>query len=180
MIEWVTRSDCSFPLFVIPGLTEPAPCLTRGNPVFLSLKDQKVALLEQRVSNLENGPAIRGMKILFRTRITDTVTLFEEVELYRTAFEKEKELTDRALKLAEVGKPKSNLELQELLGLAASIMDSWKEDNQYENPGIIRKIILSFWVQLSSCFRTYVPIDIDLGRLAKNIDHSADTGDGMI
>ena len=27
---------------------------------------------------------------------------------YRTAFEKEKELTDRALKLAEVVKPKSN------------------------------------------------------------------------
>ena len=34
-----------------------------------------------------------------------------EAEVYRTAFEKEKELTDRALKLAEVGKPKSNLEL---------------------------------------------------------------------
>jgi hypothetical protein len=57
----------------------------------------------------------------------------------RTAFEKEKELTDRALKLAEVGKPKSNWELQELLGLTALIMDSWKEDNQYEKPGIIRK-----------------------------------------
>ncbi len=47
----------------------------------------------------------------------------------RTAFEKEKELTDRALKLAEVGKPKSNWELQELLGLTALIMDSWKGDN---------------------------------------------------
>jgi hypothetical protein len=57
----------------------------------------------------------------------------------RTAFEKEKELTDRALKLAEVGKPKSNWELQELLGLTALMMDSWKEDNQYEKPGIIRK-----------------------------------------
>jgi hypothetical protein len=44
---------CSFPLFVIPGLTKPAPYLIRGNPVFLSLKDQKIALLEQRVSNLE-------------------------------------------------------------------------------------------------------------------------------
>ena len=56
-----------------------------------------------------------------------------------TTFEKEKELTDRALKLAEVGKPKSNWELQELLGLTALMMDSWKEDNQYEKPGIIRK-----------------------------------------
>jgi hypothetical protein len=40
----------------------------------------------------------------------------------RTAFEKEKELTDRALKLAEVGKPKSNWELQGLLGLAAVLL----------------------------------------------------------
>jgi len=41
---------------------------------------------------------------------------------YRVAFEKEKELTDRALKLAEVGKPKSNWELQELLGLVAFVL----------------------------------------------------------
>ena len=41
----VMLSGCSFPLFVIPGLTR--------NPVILSLKDQKIALLEQRVSNLE-------------------------------------------------------------------------------------------------------------------------------
>jgi len=44
-VEWVTLNGCSFPLFVIPGLTR--------NPVFLSLKDQKIALPEQRVSNLE-------------------------------------------------------------------------------------------------------------------------------
>ncbi len=42
-----------------------------------------------------------------------------EAEVYRVAFEKEKELTDRALKLAEVGKPKSNWELQGVLGVAA-------------------------------------------------------------
>jgi DNA topoisomerase-1 len=41
-----------------------------------------------------------------------------KAEVYRVAFEKEKELTDRALKLAEVGKPKSNLQLQGILGLA--------------------------------------------------------------
>ena len=46
----------------------------------------------------------------------------KEAEVYRIAFEKEKELTDRALKLAEVGKPKANLELQGLLGLAAYIL----------------------------------------------------------
>ncbi len=51
-VERVTHSVCSFPLFVIPGLTKPASYLIRGNPVFLSLKDQKIALLEQRVSSL--------------------------------------------------------------------------------------------------------------------------------
>ena len=44
-----------------------------------------------------------------------------EGEVYRTAFEREKELTDRAMKLAEFGKPKSNWELQELLGLTAFV-----------------------------------------------------------
>jgi len=41
----------------------------------------------------------------------------------RTAFEKEKELTDHALKLAEAGKSKSNWELQGLLGLAAVLLE---------------------------------------------------------
>ena len=45
-----------------------------------------------------------------------------EAEVYRTAFEKEKELTDRALKLAEVGKLKSNWELQGIMGLAAFVL----------------------------------------------------------
>jgi hypothetical protein len=35
------------------------------------------------------------------------------------AYERQKELTDRAIKLAEIGKPKSNWELQGLLGAAA-------------------------------------------------------------
>jgi hypothetical protein len=43
----------------------------------------------------------------------------EKLKVYRIAFEKEKELTDRALKLAEIGKSKSNWELQGILGLAA-------------------------------------------------------------
>jgi len=45
-----------------------------------------------------------------------------EAEVYRIAFEKEKELTGRALRLAEVGKPKSNWELQGILGLAAFVL----------------------------------------------------------
>ena len=45
-----------------------------------------------------------------------------ETEVYRIAFEKEEKLTDRALKLAEVGKPKSNWELQRVLGLTAFVL----------------------------------------------------------
>jgi hypothetical protein len=45
-----------------------------------------------------------------------------ETEVYRVAFEKKKELTDRALKLADVGKPKSNWELQGVLGLAIFVL----------------------------------------------------------
>lgn len=40
----------------------------------------------------------------------------------RTAFEKEKEPTDRALRLAEVGKPKSNWKLQGFIELAAFLV----------------------------------------------------------
>jgi len=45
-----------------------------------------------------------------------------ETEVYKTAFEKEKELSDRALKLAEIGKPKSNWELQGIMGWAAFVL----------------------------------------------------------
>jgi len=43
-----------------------------------------------------------------------------EAKVYRTAFEKEKELTDPALKLAEVSKSKSNWKFREVLGLSVS------------------------------------------------------------
>jgi hypothetical protein len=105
----VTHSDCSFPLFVIPGLTR--------NPVFPSLKDQKIALLEQRVSNLEKENDLLKQQNAIQEKLTELAK--SEAEVYRKAFEKEKELTDRALKLTEIGKPKSNWELQSLLGLAA-------------------------------------------------------------
>ena len=44
-----------------------------------------------------------------------------EAEIDRVAFDKEKELTDRALKLVEVGKPKSNWELQGVSGMAVFV-----------------------------------------------------------
>ena len=45
-----------------------------------------------------------------------------EAEVYQVAFERPKEFTDRALKLAEVGNPKPNWELQGVLGLAAFVL----------------------------------------------------------
>ena len=63
--------------------------------------------------------------------LSDVVTLcampsalcvyLREAEVYRTAFEKEKELTDRALELAEVGKPKSNWELWGIWGIPTAL-----------------------------------------------------------
>jgi Ser/Thr protein kinase RdoA (MazF antagonist) len=74
-------------------------------------------LCMQRVSNLEKENDLLKQQNMVQEKLTELAK--REAEVYRVAFEKEKELTDRALKLAEVGKPKSNWELQGLLGLAA-------------------------------------------------------------
>jgi DNA-directed RNA polymerase specialized sigma subunit len=84
------------------------------------LKDQKIALLEQRVSNLEKENDLLKQQNAIQEKLTELPK--REGEVYKTAFEKEKELTDRALKLAEIAKPKSNWELQGLLGMAIFIL----------------------------------------------------------
>ena len=84
------------------------------------LKDQKIALLEQRVSNLEKENDLLKQQNAIQLKLTELAK--REAEIYRIAFEKEKELTDRALKLAEVGKTKSNWELQGLLGVAVFVL----------------------------------------------------------
>jgi hypothetical protein len=84
------------------------------------LKDQKIALLEQRVSNLEKENDLLKQQNTIQKKLTELAK--REAEVYRVAFEKEKELTDRALKLAEIGKPKTNWELQGILGVAAFVL----------------------------------------------------------
>ena len=84
------------------------------------LKDQKITLLEQRVSNLEKENNLLKQQNAIQEKLTELTK--REAEVYRIAFEKEKELTDRALKLAEVGKAKSNWKLQGLLGMAAFVL----------------------------------------------------------
>jgi Ser/Thr protein kinase RdoA (MazF antagonist) len=77
-------------------------------------------LCMQRVSNLEMENDLLKQQNVIQEKLTELAK--REAEVYRVAFEKEKELTDRALKLAEVGKPKSNWELQGVLGLAAFLL----------------------------------------------------------
>ena len=77
-------------------------------------------LCVQRVSNLEKENDLLKQQNTIQEKMTELAK--REAEVYRVAFEKEKELTDRALKLAEVSKPKVNWELQGLLGLAAFIL----------------------------------------------------------
>jgi hypothetical protein len=91
------------------GIEEEAP-----------LKDQKITLLEQRVSNLEKENDLLKQQNTLQEKLTELAK--REAEVYRIAFEKENVLNDRALKLAEVGKPNSNWEFQEVLGLAAYIL----------------------------------------------------------
>jgi len=69
-------------------------------------------------------PASRSHAESQQTAIPEKLTKLakREADVYRVAFYKEKELTDRALKLAEVGKPKSNWELQGVLGLAVFVL----------------------------------------------------------
>ena len=77
-------------------------------------------LCMQRVTNLEKENDLLKQQNAIKEKLTELAK--RETEVYRIAFEKEKELTDRALKLAEVGKPKSNWELQRLLGLVAFVL----------------------------------------------------------
>ena len=84
------------------------------------LKNQKITLLGQRVDNLEKENDLLKQQNAIQEKLTELAK--RETEVYRTAFEKEKELTDRALKLAEISKPKSNWQLQGLLGLTAFVV----------------------------------------------------------
>ena len=47
----------------------------------------------------------------------------QEIAYLNRSFDRMKEISDRSLKLAEVGKPKSNWEIQGLLGLAPLLLD---------------------------------------------------------
>jgi len=89
---------------------------TSENP----LLKEKIAVLEeaervnkQQIANVEQ-------QIEIQKKLTEIAEKRAEVE--HIAYERQKELTDRAIKLVEVGKPKSNWELQGVLGLAVFVL----------------------------------------------------------
>jgi predicted phage tail protein len=67
-------------------------------------------LNKQQIANLEQ-------QLETQKKLTQIAERRAEVE--HIAYERQKELTDRAIKLAEIGKPKSNWQFQGLLGAAA-------------------------------------------------------------
>jgi hypothetical protein len=83
------------------------------------LKEEIAALEEadrvnrQQITNLEQ-------QLEIQKKLTEIAEKWAEVE--HIAYERQKELTDRAIKLAEVGKPKSNWELQGILGAAVFVL----------------------------------------------------------
>jgi hypothetical protein len=70
-------------------------------------------LNKQQIANLEQ-------QLEIQKKLTEIAEKRAEVE--HIAYERQKELTDRAIKLAEVGKPKSNWELQGILGAAFFVL----------------------------------------------------------
>ena len=79
-VEWVTRLD----------------------------QTEKELIQENRVSKGKRAEGIMLFQLVpdphTDTNTSSSYCQMRETEVYRTAFEKEKELTDRALKLAEIGK----------------------------------------------------------------------------
>jgi len=66
----------------------------------------------QQGMNLEKENDLLKQQYVIQEKVTELVK--REDEVYRTVSENEKELSHRALKLAKVGKPKSNWGLQRL------------------------------------------------------------------
>ena len=85
------------------------------------------ALLKEKIAVLEEADRVNKQQIAnleaqleIQKKLTEIAEKRAEVE--HIAYQRQKELTDRALKLAEIGKPKSNWELQGLIGLAAFVV----------------------------------------------------------
>lgn len=72
---------------------------------------------DQQIANLQKENDLLKRELELKDKIIEIE--LREIELTRRALNDMKEVTDRALKLAETGKPKSNWQLYGILGLAA-------------------------------------------------------------
>lgn len=84
------------------------------------IKDEKISLLEREVEVLRREKEIANQEAEYQKRLVDLAQ--RETAVYKLAYEREKDLTERALKLAEVGRPKSDWQLQGALALGAILL----------------------------------------------------------
>jgi hypothetical protein len=83
------------------------------------LRDQE-QLKDQRITNLEKEIELLKQEVMLKDRIIEIKDM--EIVSTRRAFEDMKEISDRAIKLAETSKPKPNWQLYGILGIAAFLL----------------------------------------------------------
>jgi hypothetical protein len=86
----------------------------------LELRREQDALKDQRIANLEKEKDLLKQENVLKDKVHDIDQM--EVQTTRKALEDMTQVTDRALKLAEVGKPKSIWETWGPLGVIAIIV----------------------------------------------------------
>jgi len=84
-------------------------------------------LLKEKIAGLEEGDRVNKQQIAnleeqleIQKKLTEIVEKRAEVD--HIAYERQKELTDRAIKLVGVGKPKSNWEFQGVIRAAVFVL----------------------------------------------------------
>ena len=83
----------------------------------LELRRQQDILKDQRIANLEKELELTKQEIILKDKILEIKDM--ELLATRRALSDMTQVADRSLKLAENSKPKSNWQLQGLLGIAA-------------------------------------------------------------
>jgi len=77
-------------------------------------------LKDQRIANLEKELELQKRENELKDRIIGIKDM--EIQAQKRAFDDMKEVSDRALKLAETSKPKSNWQLLGIIGVAAFVI----------------------------------------------------------
>lgn len=84
------------------------------------MKDQKISLLEKQLEVAKREKTLADQELEYQKKLTALAE--KERDAYKTAFEREKDITDRALQLAEISKPKSDWQMQGLALLGAILL----------------------------------------------------------